>query len=109
MGPDVKRRETRKRIKSAFLGTQNYISVFRNQHGRRRVRRDLEAHMSKKSPDNQQNQEELWLLSGRDMPHPAPVDEAAFARRAGEIIARASKSLHKPKGPGSKKRARRSG
>jgi hypothetical protein len=42
--------------------------------------------MPKKRPDKQQNQEEPPLSLGRDMPQPAPVDDEAFARRAGEII-----------------------
>jgi hypothetical protein len=34
------------------------------------------------------------------MPPPAPVDDKAFARRAGEIIANSSTSLHKPRDAG---------
>jgi hypothetical protein len=64
--------------------------------------------MPKKRLDKQQNQEEPPLSLGRDMPQPAPVDDITFARRAGEIIARASASLHKPKGTASNKRAQRS-
>jgi hypothetical protein len=37
-----------------------------------------EAHMSKKSTDKQQNQEERAFSLGRDMPDPAPVDHDAF-------------------------------
>ena len=65
--------------------------------------------MPKKPPDKQQNQEGPPLSLGRDMPQPAPVDYEAFARRAGEIIANSSTSLHKPRGAGTNKRARRSG
>jgi hypothetical protein len=64
--------------------------------------------MPKKSPSGtQKNQEEPRLSLGRDMQQPAPVDDAAFGRRAGEIIAGASASLYKPKGTGSNKRTRR--
>ena len=63
-----------------------------------------EACMPKKRPDKQQNQEEPPLSLGRDIPEPAPVDGEAFARRAGEIIANSSTSLHKPKGVDSNKR-----
>ena len=59
-----------------------------------------EACMPKKRPDKQQNQEEPPLSLGRDIPEPAPVDGEAFARRAGEIIANSSTSLHKPKDVG---------
>ena len=70
--------------------------VFRNQHAAQRVTPALrEARMPKKRPDKQQNQEEPPLWLGRDMPQPAPVDDEAFARRAGEIIANSSTSLHK--------------
>jgi hypothetical protein len=51
--------------------------------------------MPKKCPDKQQNQEEPPLSLGRDMPQPAPVDDGAFARRAGEIIGNSNTSLHK--------------
>jgi hypothetical protein len=61
--------------------------------------------MPKKRPEKQQNQEEQPV--GRDMPQPAPVDDEAFARRAGEIIANSNTSLHKPRGAGSNKRPRR--
>jgi hypothetical protein len=54
-----------------------------------------EARMPKKCPDKQQNQEEPPLSLGRDMPQPAPVDDDAFARRAGEIIGNSNTSLHK--------------
>jgi len=60
--------------------------------------------MLKKRPDKQQNQEEPPFSRGRDMPEPAAVDDEAFARRTGEIIANSSTSLHKPKGVGSNKR-----
>ena len=79
--------------------------VFRKQHETRGVTPDLrEARMQKKCPDKQQNREEPPLSLGRDIPQPAPVDDEAFARRTGEIIANASTSLHKPKGVGSNKR-----
>ncbi len=59
--------------------------------------------MQKKSPpDNRQ--EEPPLSEGRGMPPPAPVDVDAFARRAGEIIAGARASVHKPKRTGSNKK-----
>jgi hypothetical protein len=59
--------------------------------------------MQKKRPDKQQNQKgpPLWLR--RDMPQPAPVDDEAFARRAGEIIANSITSLHRPGGAGSRR------
>ena len=57
------------------------------------------ARMLKKRPDNQ-NKEEPPFSLGRDMPPPAAVDDEAFARRAGEIIANSSTSLHKPKDVG---------
>ena len=60
--------------------------------------------MPKNRPDKQQNQEEPPLSLERGMPQPAPMDDEAFARRAGEIIANSSTSLHKPKGVGSNKR-----
>ena len=63
--------------------------------------------MPKKCPDKQQNQEEPPLSLSRDMPQPAPVDDEAFARRAGEIIANSansSTSLHKARGAGGNKR-----
>ena len=56
--------------------------------------------MLKKRPDKQQNQEEPPFSRGRDMPEPAAVDDEAFARRTGEIIANSSTSLHKPKDVG---------
>jgi hypothetical protein len=59
--------------------------------------------MLMKRPDKQQNQEEPQFSLERDMPQPAAVDDQAFARRAGEIIANSSTSLHKPKGVGSNK------
>ena len=65
--------------------------------------------MPKKRTDKEQNQEEPPLSLGRDMPQPAPLDDEAFARRVGEIIANSSTSLHKPRGAGTNKRARRSG
>jgi hypothetical protein len=65
--------------------------------------------MPKKCPDKQQNQEGPPRWRGRDMPQPAPLDDEAFARRVGEIIANSSTSLHKSKGAGTNKRARRSG
>ena len=68
-----------------------------------------EARMPKKCPDKQQNQEEPPLSLGRDMPQPAPVDDEAFARRAGEIIGNSNTSLHKARDAGSNKRPRRSG
>lgn len=55
-------------------------------------------------PDKRQSQAEPPLSLQRDMPGPAAVDQDAFARRAGEIIARASTSLRKP--TGSNKRTR---
>jgi hypothetical protein len=51
--------------------------------------------MQKKCPDKRQSQEEPPLSLGRDMPPAAPVDDEAFARRAGKIIANSSTSLHK--------------
>ena len=51
--------------------------------------------MPKKCPDKQQNQEEPPLSLSRDMPQPAPVDDEAFARRAGEIIGNSNTSRHK--------------
>jgi hypothetical protein len=51
--------------------------------------------MQKKCPDKRQSQEEPPLSPGRDMPPAAPVDDEAFARRAGKIIANSSTSLHK--------------
>ena len=68
-----------------------------------------EARMQKKCPDKQQNQEVPPLSRGRDMPQPAPVDDRAFARRAGEIIGNSNTSLHKARDAGSNKRPRRSG
>jgi hypothetical protein len=63
--------------------------------------------MQKKRPDKQQNQGESPLSLGR-MPRPAPVDEEAFARRAGEIIGNSNTSLHKARDVGGNKRPRRS-
>ena len=84
--------------------------VFRNQHATRGVTPDLrEARMQKKRPDKQQNQEEPPLSLGRDMPQPAPVDDEAFARRAGEIIGNSNTSLHKAKDAGGNKRPQRCG
>jgi hypothetical protein len=65
--------------------------------------------MQRKRPDQQQNQEEPPLSLGRGMPQPAPVDDEAFARRAGEIIGNSNTSLHKARDAGSNKRPRRSG
>jgi hypothetical protein len=48
--------------------------------------------MQKKCADKQQNQEVPPLSRGRDMPQPAPVDDKAFARRAGEIIGNSNTS-----------------
>ena len=64
--------------------------------------------MPKKRPGKQQNQEEEPLSLGRDIPEPAPVDDEAFARRAGEIIGNSSKSLHYSRDAGGNKRLRRS-
>jgi hypothetical protein len=64
--------------------------------------------MPKKRPDKQQNQEEPPLSLGRGMPQPAPVDDEAFARRAGEIIGNSNTSLQKA-GDAGNKRPRRSG
>ena len=70
--------------------------VFRKQHATRGVTPDLrEARMQKKCPDKRQNQEVPPLSRGRDMPQPAPVDDEAFARRAGKIIGNSNTSLHK--------------
>ena len=69
--------------------------VFRKQHETRGVTPDREARMQKKCPDERQSQEEPPLSLGRDMPPAAPVDDEAFARRAGKIIANSSTSLHK--------------
>ena len=78
--------------------------VFRNQHA---TTPDLrEARMQKKCPDKQQNREEPPLSLGRDIPQPAPVDDEAFARRAGEIIGSSNTSLHKASGAGGNKRPR---
>jgi hypothetical protein len=65
--------------------------------------------MQKKRPDKQQNQKgpPLWLR--RDMSQPAPVDDEAFARRAGEIIGNSNTSLYKAKDAGGNKQPRRSG
>ena len=59
--------------------------------------------MPKKRPDKEQNQEEPPLSLGRDMPQPAPVDDEAFARRAGEIIGNSNKALHKARDGGNKR------
>jgi hypothetical protein len=56
------------------------------------------------SPDKRQDQAEPPLSLQHDMPRPGAADQDAFARRAGEIIARASTSLWKP--TGSNKRTR---
>ena len=78
--------------------------VFRNQHA---TTPDLrEARMQKKCPDKQQNREEPPLSLGRDIPQPAPVDDEAFARLAGEIIGSSNTSLHKARGVGGNKRPR---
>jgi hypothetical protein len=65
--------------------------------------------MQKKCPDKQQNQEEPLRSRWRDVPQPAPVDDKAFARRAGEIIGNSNTSLHNARGAGGNKRPRRSG
>jgi hypothetical protein len=65
--------------------------------------------MPKKRPGKQQNQEEEPLSLGRDIPEPAPVDDEAFARRAGEIIGNSNTSLHNARDASTNKRARRSG
>ena len=65
-----------------------------------------EACMPKKRPDKQQNQEEPPLSRGRDVPQPAPADDEAFARRAGEIIGNSNMSLHKPRDAGGNRRLR---
>jgi hypothetical protein len=57
--------------------------------------------------DEQENRQEPLL--GRDMSPPAPADGDGFARRAGEIIARASASLYGSKNTRPNKRSRRSG
>jgi hypothetical protein len=110
---DDKGNETRKRIKSAFEAGNGIRCYGISQAASRRevlLRRPMGwTVMPKKSPSGtQENQEEPRLSLGRDIPQAAPVDDAAFGRRAGEIIARASASLHKPKGTGSDKRMRRS-
>jgi hypothetical protein len=48
------------------------------------------------SPDKRQDQAEPPLSLQHDMPRPGAADQDAFARRAGEIIARASTSLGSP-------------
>ena len=68
-----------------------------------------EARMSKKRPDKQQNHEEPRVSLGRHMPPPAPVEEEAFARRAGKIIGDSNTSLHQTRDAGGNKRLRRSG
>ena len=62
--------------------------------------------MPKKCPDKQQNQEEPPVSLGRHMPQPAPVDDEAFARRAGEIIGNSNTSRHKASDAGGNKRFR---
>ena len=62
--------------------------------------------MPKKRPDRQQNQEEPPVSLGRHMPQPAPVDDEAFARRAGKIIGNSNTSLHKARDAGGNKRPR---
>src|SRR5262249_43385614 len=85
------------------------VLVFRNQHATREVTPDLrEARMQKKCPDTRQNQEEPLLSRGRDMPQPAPVDDEAFARRAGKIIGNSNTSLQKAR-DARDRRLRRSG
>ena len=74
--------------------------VFRKQHETRGVTPDREARMQKKCPDKRQSQEEPPLSPGRDMPPAAPVDDEAFARRAGKIIANSSTSLRKARDAG---------
>ena len=69
-----------------------FASSMRREGGRLPLR---EARMPKKRPDKQQNQEEPPLSLGRGMPRPAPVDDEAFARRAGEIIGNSNSSRHK--------------
>src|SRR5262245_27297991 len=82
-----------------YQGTESMFWFFASSMRRERRRLPLpEACMPKKRPD--QNQEEPPLSLGRDIPEPAPVDDEAFARRVGEIIANSSTSLHKPKGVG---------
>jgi hypothetical protein len=83
-----------------------FASSMRREGGRLPLR---EACMPKKRPDKQQNQEEAPLSLGRDMPQPAPADDEAFARRAGEIIGSSNTSLHKARDAGGNKRPRRSG
>jgi hypothetical protein len=63
---------------------------FRPGARRGRVARCWNPRMPKKCPDKQQNQEELPLSLGP--PQPAPVDDDAFARRAGEIIGNSNTS-----------------
>ena len=65
--------------------------------------------MHKKRPDKRQNQKgpPLWLR--RDMSQPAPVDDEAFARRAGENIGNSNTSLYKARDAGGNKRPRRGG
>jgi len=63
--------------------------------------------MPQKRPDKQQNLEEPPRSPRRDMRQPAPVDDEAFARRAGEIMANSS-TLLQPRGAGNE-RPRRSG
>jgi hypothetical protein len=60
--------------------------------------------MPKRCPDKQQNQEEPPLSLGP--PQPAPVDDEAFARRAGEIIGNSNTSRHKASDAGGNKRFR---
>src|SRR5215475_1371613 len=68
-----------------------------------------EARIPKKRPDKQQNQEEPPVsLGARHMPQPAPVDDEAFARRAGKIIGNSNTSLYKAR-DARNRRLRRSG
>ena len=83
-----------------------FVTNMRREEGRLPLR---EACMPKKRPDKQQNQEEPPLSLGRDMLQPAPADDEAFARRAGEIIGSSNTSLHKARDAGGNKRQRRSG
>jgi len=61
--------------------------------------------MPKKCPDEQQNQEEPPLSLGP--PQPGPVDDEAFARRAGEIIGNSNTSRHKARDAGGNKPPRK--
>src|SRR5262249_814526 len=73
------------------------VLVFRNQHAAQRVTPALrEARMPKKRADKQQNQGEPPVsLGARHMPQPAPVDNEAFARRAGKSIGNSNTWLEK--------------